>query len=146
MNAEPCPSLKINIPKDASKPDGDAVENGALLSVSELHACGHFVNSPSDTAPILGTKTKYINDNPKNKLYQPPKHSNALDDEAPEYIYTGNGEEVTSEELADELTRYFNFESAPIEREEGEEGEKPSAQEVLLNLLLWWKVSTSFMI
>ncbi|KAI9509506.1 hypothetical protein F5148DRAFT_1282929 [Russula earlei] len=94
---EPCPSLKVNIPKDASKPDGDAVENGALLSASELHARSHFVNSPSDTAPILGVKTKDINDEPKDKLYRPPKHSNALDYEAPEYIYTSDGEEVTSE-------------------------------------------------
>ena len=39
------------IPKDASKPDGDAVENGALLSVTELQARGHFVRSPSDVAP-----------------------------------------------------------------------------------------------
>ncbi|KAI9509332.1 hypothetical protein F5148DRAFT_1283121 [Russula earlei] len=66
---EPHPSLKVNIPKDASKPDGDAVENGALLSASELHACGHFVNSPSDTAPILGVKTKDIDDEPKDKSY-----------------------------------------------------------------------------
>jgi hypothetical protein len=50
------------------------------------------------------------------------------------------------EELADELTRYFNFEAAPIEQQEGEEGSSdgPSAQEVLLNPLLWWKVSTLF--
>src|SRR5271168_3178732 len=51
---EPCFSLKVTIPKDASKPDGDAVENGALLSASELHARGHFVNSPSETEPVLG--------------------------------------------------------------------------------------------
>jgi hypothetical protein len=50
------------------------------------------------------------------------------------------------EELTDELTRYFNFQAAPIERQEGEEGssDEPSAQEVLLNPLLWWKVSTLF--
>jgi hypothetical protein len=50
------------------------------------------------------------------------------------------------EELADDLTWYFNFQAAPIERQEGEEGssDAPSAQEVLLNLLLWWKVSTLF--
>ena len=50
------------------------------------------------------------------------------------------------EELADELTQYFNFEVAPIEQQEGEEGssDEPSAQEVLLNPLLWWKVSTLF--
>jgi hypothetical protein len=41
---EPRPGLKVIIPKDASKPDGDAVENGALLSASELYARGHFVN------------------------------------------------------------------------------------------------------
>jgi hypothetical protein len=69
-----------------------------LLSASELHhdTCGYFVNSPSDTAPI-STKTKNIDDDPKDKSYQPPKHSNALDDKAPEHIYTSNGEEVTSE-------------------------------------------------
>ena len=94
---QPCvaeyPSLKINIPKDSSKPDGDAVENGALLSMSELHMHGHFVNSPSDTAPI-------------------PKAIEAM----------------------------------PSERQEGEErgNDELSAQEVLLNPLLWWKVSTLF--
>ncbi|KIL56142.1 hypothetical protein M378DRAFT_89778 [Amanita muscaria Koide BX008] len=49
------------------------------------------------------------------------------------------------EELAEELTRYFDFEAAPIERQEGEEGcsnntNEPSAPEVLLNPLLWWKI------
>jgi len=50
------------------------------------------------------------------------------------------------EELADEWTRYFNFEVALIEQKEGEEGssDKPLAQEVLLNPLLWWKVNTLF--
>jgi hypothetical protein len=68
-----------------------------LLSASELHARGHFVNSPSDTAPILGEKTKDTDDDPKDKSYQPPKCSNALDDEAPKCIYASDGEEVTSE-------------------------------------------------
>jgi len=46
------------------------------------------------------------------------------------------------EELANELTRYFNFEAAPMERE-GEVGDSdPSVQDILLNPLLWWKVST----
>jgi hypothetical protein len=50
------------------------------------------------------------------------------------------------EALADELTRYFNFEVMPSERQEGEErsSDEPLAQEVLLNPLLWWKVSTVF--
>src|ERR1700733_12582687 len=64
---ESCPSLKIVVPKDASKPNGDAVENGALLSASKLHAHGHFVNSPSDTAPTKATlveKTKGNDDDP----------------------------------------------------------------------------------
>jgi hypothetical protein len=68
-----------------------------LLSASELHAHGHFVYSPSDAVPIPSTKTKDINEDLNDKLYQPPKHSNALDDEAPESIYTSNGEEVTME-------------------------------------------------
>ena len=38
-----------------------------------------------------------IDNDPKDKSYQPLKHSNALDDEAPKCIYTSNGEEVTSE-------------------------------------------------
>ena len=67
-----------------------------MLSASELHTCGHFVNSPSDTAPIPGTNSKEIDDDAKDKSYQPLKHSNALDDKAPEYIYTSDGEEVTT--------------------------------------------------
>jgi hypothetical protein len=48
------------------------------------------------------------------------------------------------EDLADELTRYFNFYAAPIERQEDEDesSDEPSAQEVLLNPLLRWKVRT----
>ena len=94
---ESCSSLKIIIPKDASKPNGDAVKNGALLSASKLHACGHFVNSPSDTAPTLVEKTKGNNNDLKDKPYQLPKHSDALDNEAPEHIHASNGEEITSE-------------------------------------------------
>jgi hypothetical protein len=74
-----------------------AVENGKLLSASELHARGHFVNSPSDSAPVHSTKTRDVDDDPKDKSYQPPKCSNALDDEAPERVYGSDGEEVTSE-------------------------------------------------
>jgi len=46
------------------------------------------------------------------------------------------------EELANELVWYLNFEAAPMEMEEGEEGsgDEPSAQQVLLNPLVWWKV------
>jgi hypothetical protein len=97
---ESCPSLKIIVPKDASKPDGDAVKNGALLSASELHARGHFVNSPSDMAPTQATlveKTKGNDNDPKDKPYQPPKCSDALDNEAPERIHASDGEEITSE-------------------------------------------------
>jgi hypothetical protein len=95
--AEPRPSLKIAIPKDASKPDGDAVENAVLLSASELQARGHFVYSPSKEAPALADKTEDDCEDPKDKSYEPPKRSNALDDEAPERIYSSGGEEVTSE-------------------------------------------------
>jgi hypothetical protein len=47
-------------------------------------------------------------------------------------------------DLADELKRYLNFEAAPVERQEGEEvpSDEPSAHDVLLDPLLWWKVST----
>lgn len=39
------------------------------------------------------------------------------------------------EALDDELTRYFNFEAAP-----GDQGCERSAEDILLNPLLWWKV------
>lgn len=87
----------MRIPKDASKPDGDAVEDGVLLSASELHARGHFVHSPSDIAPVLGTRTKDIDDDSDDESYRPPKRSNVLDDEAPEYVFTDAGEEATGE-------------------------------------------------
>jgi hypothetical protein len=102
----PRPRPKIVIPKDASKPDGDAVENGALLSASELQARGHFVNSPSDVVPIPAKKNKDNEDHKNDKTYQPPKRSNALDDEAPKSIYTSDGEEVTTEtEYGTELVK-----------------------------------------
>jgi len=92
-------TLTIAIPKDLSKPDGDAVENGLLLSAEELIARGHFVNSPSDTVPIVAkTKTKHDeDDDPEDKTYQPPKKSNDMDDEAPGVIYGSDGEEILSE-------------------------------------------------
>ena len=79
-------------------PDGGAVENGALLSVSELKKRGYFVNSPSDdvpVGPILSNQNK--DDNKKDKTYQPLKHSSTLDDDAPEQIYGSDGEELISE-------------------------------------------------
>jgi hypothetical protein len=81
-----CPSLKINILKDSFKPDGD-IENGALLSASELHACGYFVNFSSDTAPVPVSKTKEVDDDLKDKSYQLLKCGNVLDNEEPECIY-----------------------------------------------------------
>jgi len=45
------------------------------------------------------------------------------------------------EELADELDRYLRFVSALVEQPDNGE---PSAEEMLLNLLLWWKVSMLF--
>jgi hypothetical protein len=48
------------------------------------------------------------------------------------------------EDLADELKQYLNFEAAPVEKQKGEEvlSDEPSAPDVLLDPLLWWKVST----
>ena len=79
-----------------SKPDGDAMENRALLSATELQAQGHFVQSPSDVAPALAP-TGGDTDDREDKTYKPPKHSNALDGEAPQSIYASDGEEVTTE-------------------------------------------------
>ena len=42
------------------------------------------------------------------------------------------------EALNDELTQYFNFEAAP-----GDQGCEQSAEDILLNPLLWWKVCCS---
>ena len=76
--------------------DGGAVKNGALLSATELKKCGYFVNSPLDEIPVQADQTKEDYDG-KDRTYQPPKHSNALDDEAPGSIYGSNGEELMSE-------------------------------------------------
>ena len=111
--AEPHPpsQLKIVIPKDATKPDGDAVEDGILLSATELQRRGHFVYSPSDAVvlPIPSEQSRNKSegdDSAKDRTYQPPKHSNPLDDEAPQTIYTTEGEEITSEtEYGRELVR-----------------------------------------
>ena len=49
-----------------------------------------------------------------DKSYHPPKRSNALDNEAPEYIYTSNGEEVTGEtEYGRELVSRTNLNVDP---------------------------------
>jgi len=47
--------------------------------------------------PILSTKSKDTDDEPNDKSYRPPKHSNALDNEAPGCIYASDGEEVITE-------------------------------------------------
>ena len=92
------PQLKIAIPNDAPIPDGGAMENGALLSASELEKRGFFVNSPSDDVLTLAKiRDDDERDDEKDKAYRPPKHSSALDDEAPEQIYGSDGEELTSE-------------------------------------------------
>ena len=93
-------------------PDGGAVENGALLSASELEKRGYFVNSPSDDVPALSNQNK--DDDKKDKMYQPPKLSSALDDEAPEQIYGSDGEELISEtEYGLELVRFHIHTSNP---------------------------------
>jgi hypothetical protein len=89
------------IPKDATKPDGDTVEDGILLSATELQRRGHFIYSPSNAVvlPIPSEQSRNKSggdDSTKDKTYQPPKHSNPLDDEAPQTIYTTKGEEITS--------------------------------------------------
>jgi hypothetical protein len=45
------------------------------------------------------------------------------------------------EELANELNCHFRFEATLVEQQEGHLNSEPSAQEVLLNPLIWWKVS-----
>ena len=70
-----------------------------MLFSEELLARGHFLHSPSDTVP-LATKTKnkaHEHSDRDDKTYQPPKKSNALDEEAPETIYGSDGEEISSE-------------------------------------------------
>jgi hypothetical protein len=77
-----------------------------LLSASELQKHGFFFHSPSDIVPIPAAQTEDNNDNIKDKTYQPPKHSNALDGKAPKSIYASDGEEVTVEtEHGHELVR-----------------------------------------
>jgi hypothetical protein len=58
--------------------------------------------------------SKDTDDDLNDKLYQPPKRSNALDNEAPECIYTSNGEEVISEtEYGCELVSKTNLNDNP---------------------------------
>jgi hypothetical protein len=42
---------------------------------------------------LTGSKDDDLND----KTYKPPKHSNALDDEAPQSIHASDGEKVMTE-------------------------------------------------
>jgi len=103
------PSLNVTIPKDLSKPDGDAVENGFLLSADELEARGHFVHSPSDAIPILKKAKEHgaagsdaegsdaEDSDVDDKTYKPPKKSDELNGEVPEAIYGSDGEEMLCE-------------------------------------------------
>ena len=52
-------------------------------------------------------------------------------------------------ELRDKLDHYLRFDAAPISEQEQDKktsGNEPSQEEVLLNPLLWWKVSMSFLL
>ena len=87
------------------------MENGTLLSVSELKKRGYFVNSPSNDVPVLA---KIKDDDEKDKVYQPLKQSSALDDEEPDQIYGSDGEELTSEmDHSHELIRFHICTSNP---------------------------------
>ena len=87
------------------------MENGALLSASELEKRGYFINSPSDDVPVLA---KIKDDDEKDKAYRPPKQSSALDDEEPEQIYGSDGEELISEtDHGCELVRFHIHTSDP---------------------------------
>jgi len=78
---------------------------------ASLRSAVFFVNSPSDDVPVLSNQKK---DEEKDKMYQPPKHSNALDDEAPEQIYGSDGEELTNKtEYGCELVRFDIYTSNP---------------------------------
>jgi hypothetical protein len=79
--------------------DGDAVEDGVLLSASELHRCGHFFYSPSDLVPISVPvdSDHQADDDLKDKTYWPPKNSNKLENEVPDAIFASDREELTSE-------------------------------------------------
>ena len=58
--------------------------------------------------------TKDTDDDLNDKSYQPSKQSNALNNEAPECIYTSNGEEVISEtEYGRELVSKTNLNDNP---------------------------------
>jgi len=58
--------------------------------------------------------SKDTDDDLNDKSYQPPKRSNALDNKAPECIYTSNGEEVISEtEYVRELVSKTNLNDNP---------------------------------
>lgn len=45
------------------------------------------------------------------------------------------------EELVDELNRYLRFDATPMSEQDKTPSNEPSREEVLLNPLLWWKVS-----
>ncbi len=89
--------MSLRIPRDTSKPVGDAVDkDGNLLSASKLT----FVNSPSDEIPALPLTKDKTAPGPKkdnDKDYRPPKRSQALDEEVPENIFDSNSEEVVVE-------------------------------------------------
>ena len=93
------PKLKIAVLKDVPTiPNGGAVENGALLSATELEKHSYFINSPSDEIPVQAASDQTKEDyDGKDRTYWPPKRSNTLDDEAPGSIYGSDGEELMSE-------------------------------------------------
>jgi hypothetical protein len=121
----------------------DATAQEEAISTAEVvfkYLAETYLDMPASRAPTVAPKpsTKPVTKTPSFLAsacsFQRPVTTSAVT----------ISKRTPQEDLADELMRYLNFEAAPVERQEGEEvpSDEPSAHDVLLDPLLWWKVST----
>ena len=142
------PCLRSHWFTATAEPNNAAAQKEAIRTAEEIFK---YVAETYLETQTLATPTAVTRPVPKPITKMPSFLASACSFQRPTTAVTTTPilKRTPQEELNEELARYFNFEAAPIEKqgdsEEGTQGsDEPSAEEVLMNLLLWWKVSTLF--
>ncbi len=139
------PSLRSHWFATTADSDDTAVQEGAISTAETIFK---FVAESYLEAPPSPSQTQTVTRTPAVK---PAAKSLSFLASACSFqrvtttITTTTAKHMPHEELADELKQYLSFEAAPTESQEGDrEMGEPLAEDILLNPLLWWKVSMSF--
>ena len=133
------PCLRSHWFAATADPDDPTAQEDAIKTAEDIfkYIAETYLEAPTSSAPAVVQKPVIT---PVVKT--PSFLASACSFQRPNNVATTlpTLKRTPQEQLADELTRYFNFEAAPNDGSNNE----PSVQEILLNPLLWWKVSTLF--